>query len=118
MTVEGKSASLGILFFLPSSLSPFKMNFKVLFTVESSLHALASCLKSASPIISASIQKTPVDKIEPSLKTNMGTSFRRFYAVVFILSLSFLVEESMEQLGVLMDKDLHCFPEQCRSPRS
>lgn len=85
MTVEGKSASLSILFFLPSSLSPFKMNFKVLFTVESSLHALASCLNSASPTISASIQKTPVNKIEPSLKTNMGTSLRRFYAVIFIL---------------------------------
>lgn len=60
MTVDGKSASLSILFFLPSSLSSFKMNFKRLFTVESPLHALASCLKSASLILSASIQKTLV----------------------------------------------------------
>jgi len=60
MTVDGKSASLSILFFLPSSLSPFKMNFKRLFTVESPLCALAACMKSASTILSASIQKTLV----------------------------------------------------------
>lgn len=35
MTIDGKSASLSILVFLPSSLSPFKMNFKRLFTVKS-----------------------------------------------------------------------------------
>lgn len=32
MTVDGNSASLSVLFVLPSSLSPFKMNFKRLFT--------------------------------------------------------------------------------------
>lgn len=34
------------------------------------------------------------------------------------LLVSLLVEKSMEQLGVLMDKDLHCCPEQCQSSRS
>lgn len=58
MTVDGKSASLSILVLLPSSLSPFKMNFKILFTVKSPLHALASCLESANPIHFARIQKT------------------------------------------------------------
>lgn len=57
MTVEDKSASLGIYFDLPSSISHFKMNFKGLFTVEYPLHALASRLKSVSSILSASIQK-------------------------------------------------------------
>lgn len=57
MTVEDKSASLGILFYLPSFLSHFKMNSKGLFTVESPLHSLASRLKSVSSILSASIQE-------------------------------------------------------------
>lgn len=58
--LDGKSAYLSILFFLPISLSPFKMNSERLFTVESPLHALASCLKSASHILFANIQKTLV----------------------------------------------------------
>lgn len=39
MTVDSKSASLSILFFLLVSLFPFKMNSKRLLTVESPLHA-------------------------------------------------------------------------------